>query len=140
MQVQGFSAAAVPAGIRYPDRLDLGLIFSRVPAVTAGVFTTSKVKAAPLQLDMERLRSGMAQAVLVNSGNANACTGAAGMAAARAVGSFGGRCLGDQRRHWSRWHPPGLSGNQWLLNRSQGPWRSLQPDFPRMGSRNWRRP
>ena len=94
MQVQGFTAAAVPAGIRYPDRLDLGLIFSRVPAVTAGVFTTSKVKAAPLQLDMERLRSGMAQAVLVNSGNANACTGAAGMAAARAVGALAADALG----------------------------------------------
>lgn len=94
MQVQGFSAAAVPAGIRYPDRLDLGLIFSRVPAVTAGVFTTNKVKAAPLQLDIERLRSGMAQAVLVNSGNANACTGAAGMAAARAVGALAADALG----------------------------------------------
>lgn len=80
MQVKGFSAAAVKAGIRYPDRLDLGLIYSEVPAVTAGMFTTNRVKAAPLQLDMERLRSGLAQAVVVNSGNANACTGQEGMA------------------------------------------------------------
>jgi len=94
MQVQGFSAGAVPAGIRYPDRLDLGMIFSQVPAVTAGVFTTNKVKAAPLHLNMERLRSGMAQAVLVNSGNANACTGAAGMAAALAVGALAADALG----------------------------------------------
>ena len=56
MQVKGFSAAAVAAGIRYAGRLDLGMIFSRTPAVTAGTFTTSRVKAAPLLLDMERLR------------------------------------------------------------------------------------
>ena len=85
MQVKGFFAGAVQAGIRYANRLDLGLIYSRVPAVTAGMFTTNKVKAAPLQLDMERLRSGLAQAVLVNSGNANACTGKAGMAMAQAT-------------------------------------------------------
>ena len=93
MQVQGFSAAAVAAGIRYPNRLDLGLIFSAVPAVTAGAFTTNIVKAAPLQLDMERLRAGMAQAVVVNSGNANACTGAAGMETARAVSTLAADAL-----------------------------------------------
>ena len=85
MQVKGFSAAAVQAGIRYADRLDLGMIFSRVPAVTAGMFTTNKLKAAPIQLDMERLRSGLAQAVLINSGNANACTGQAGLDVALAT-------------------------------------------------------
>lgn len=79
MKINGFSAAAVKAGIRYPDRLDLALIYSEVPAVAAGVFTTSKVKAAPLMLDMERLGQGKAQAVLVNSGNANACNGEQGM-------------------------------------------------------------
>ena len=80
MQVQGFLAAAVKAGIRYADRLDLAMIYSQTPAVAAGVFTTNKVKAAPVLLDQERLRGGRAQAVLVNSGNANACTGPAGMA------------------------------------------------------------
>ena len=93
MQVKGFSAAAVKAGIRYADRLDLGLIYSEVPAVTAGMFTTNRVKAAPLQLDMERLRSGLAQAVVVNSGNANACTGQEGMAAARAVSALAAGAL-----------------------------------------------
>ncbi|MEW5818145.1 MAG: ornithine acetyltransferase, partial [Spirochaetota bacterium] len=44
MQIKGFSAAAVKAGIRYQDRLDLGLIYTEVPAVAAGVFTTNKVK------------------------------------------------------------------------------------------------
>ncbi len=83
MKIQGFSAAAVRAGIRYKNRLDLGLIYSEVPAIAAGVFTTNRVKAAPVLLDIERLGQGKAQAVLVNSGNANACTGDQGMATAR---------------------------------------------------------
>lgn len=94
MQVKGFSAAAVQAGIRYAGRFDLGLIFSEVPAVTAGTFTTNKVKAAPILLDMARLRSGMAQAILVNSGNANACTGKEGMDVALATGAMAARELG----------------------------------------------
>lgn len=94
MQVKGFSAAAVQAGIKYSGRFDLGMIFSRTPAVTAGAFTTNKVKAAPVVLDMERLRSGLAQAVLVNSGNANACTGKDGMDVAVATGALAARELG----------------------------------------------
>lgn len=94
MRVKGFSAAAVKAGIRYADRLDLGLIYSQVPAVTAGTFTTNKVKAAPILLDMERLRSGQAQAVLINSGNANACTGKAGMDVALSTTSLAAAELG----------------------------------------------
>ncbi|MEK6201526.1 MAG: bifunctional glutamate N-acetyltransferase/amino-acid acetyltransferase ArgJ [Desulfobulbaceae bacterium] len=82
MKIKGFKTAAVAAGIRYADRLDLGLIFSEEPAVTAGAFTTNQVKAAPVVLDMERLKQGKAQAVLINSGCANACTGEAGMRAA----------------------------------------------------------
>ena len=94
MKVKGFSAAAVQAGIRYPDRLDLGLIYSEVPAVTAGVFTTNRVKAAPVILDMERLRQGRAQAILVNSGNANACTGGQGMEFAQETGAMAADALG----------------------------------------------
>jgi glutamate N-acetyltransferase/amino-acid N-acetyltransferase len=88
MKVKGFSAAAVQAGIRYQDRLDLGLIFSEVPAVTVGMFTTNTVKAAPVVLGMDRLRQGKAQAVLVNSGNANACTGEQGMEVAVKTGAM----------------------------------------------------
>ncbi|MEA2116433.1 MAG: bifunctional glutamate N-acetyltransferase/amino-acid acetyltransferase ArgJ [Thermodesulfobacteriota bacterium] len=94
MKVKGFSAAAVQAGIRYPDRLDLGLIYSEVPAVTAGVFTINQVKAAPVILDMERLRQGRAQAILVNSGNANACTGVQGMKIAKETGAMAADALG----------------------------------------------
>ena len=94
MDVKGFSAAAVQAGIRYQNRLDLGLIYSDRPAVTAGVFTTNKVKAAPVLLDIERLRRGKAQAVLVNSGNANACNGEQGMEVARSVSQIAAERLG----------------------------------------------
>ena len=82
MIVDGFKYSAVGAEIRKKDRLDLGLIYCEKPAVTAGVFTTSRVKAAPVLLGMERIRQGRAQALLVNSGVANACTGETGMQAA----------------------------------------------------------
>lgn len=82
MKIKGFSTSAVAAGIRYSDRLDLGLIYSDVPATTAGVFTKNQVKAAPVVIDQTRLKQGRAQAILVNSGSANACTGKNGMAAA----------------------------------------------------------
>ncbi|MDK9708637.1 MAG: bifunctional glutamate N-acetyltransferase/amino-acid acetyltransferase ArgJ [Desulforhopalus sp.] len=88
MNIKGFSFSAVEAGIRYANRLDLGLIYSDIPCVTAGVFTTSQVKAAPLVLDRERLKTGQAQAILVNSGCANACTGEKGMEAARATSQW----------------------------------------------------
>ena len=83
MIVNGFKYSAVSAGIRKKDRLDLGLIYCESPAVAAGVFTTSRVKAAPVLLDMERIRQGRAQAILLNSGVANACTGEIGMQAAK---------------------------------------------------------
>ena len=94
MKVKGFSAAAVQAGVRYQGKLDLGLIYSEVPAITAGVFTINRVKAAPVVLGMERLRQGKAQAILVNSGNANACTGAQGMEAALTTGALAAEALG----------------------------------------------
>ena len=82
-QVPGFKAGAVRAGIRGKDRLDVGLICSEVPATAAGVFTTSEVKAAPVILGQEHLAHGRAQAIFVNSGVANACTGKEGMELAR---------------------------------------------------------
>ncbi|HHB76412.1 MAG TPA: bifunctional glutamate N-acetyltransferase/amino-acid acetyltransferase ArgJ [Desulfobulbus sp.] len=94
MKIKGFSASAVQAGIRYSNRLDLGMIYSDVPAVTAGMFTTNQVKAAPVLLDMDRLQQGKAQAVLVNSGNANACTGEEGMKTALATGAMAAEALG----------------------------------------------
>jgi glutamate N-acetyltransferase/amino-acid N-acetyltransferase len=94
MKIKGFKTAAIAAGIRYADRMDLGIIFSEAPAVTAGAFTTNQVKAAPVVLDMERLKKGKAQAILVNSGCANACTGEAGMQAAIATSNCAALALG----------------------------------------------
>ncbi len=94
MQVRGFVAGAVAANIRKADRLDLGLIVSQEPALTVGVFTTNRVKAAPVLLDMERLRGGRARAILVNSGIANACTGEQGMRAAEATAAHAAAALG----------------------------------------------
>lgn len=94
MKIKGFSFSAVEAGIRYKDKLDLGLIYSDIPCVTAGVFTTNQVKAAPVVIDRERLKGGYAQAVLVNSGNANACTGKEGMETALATGKLAAEGLG----------------------------------------------
>lgn len=76
---KGFTAAAAAAGLKKADRLDLGLIFSQTPATVAGVFTTNKVQAAPVQLDRQRVKAGTARAIVVNAGNANCCTGKQGM-------------------------------------------------------------
>ena len=89
---QGFAAAGVHCGIK-AQKKDLALVVSRVPAAAAGVFTTNKVKAAPVLLDMERVRSGQGQAVLLNSGNANACTGEQGMRDAREMARLAGEHL-----------------------------------------------
>lgn len=73
--VPGYLANGISAGIKEAGRKDLALIFSEVPAKAAGVFTTNCFKAAPVLVDMERISSGTAQAILTNSGNANAATG-----------------------------------------------------------------
>jgi glutamate N-acetyltransferase/amino-acid N-acetyltransferase len=88
MTIKGFRFAAVEAAIKKPGRLDLALLFSEQPAQVAAVFTTNKVKAAPVLLDEERVKGGSARAVVVNSGNANACTGAAGLADAKTTAAL----------------------------------------------------
>ncbi len=82
------------AGIKKREGLDLGLIVADAPVPTAAVFTRNRVKAAPVLLAAERVRSGKAQALLVNSGCANACTGKEGLAAARASCAAVARALG----------------------------------------------
>lgn len=83
MDIKGFQFSAVEAAIKKPGRKDLALILSEVPASACSVFTANAVKAAPVLLSQERIASGRARAVLINSGNANACTGDAGMICAR---------------------------------------------------------
>jgi len=87
-KVQGFLFSGISAGIKKDGKKDLGLIYSEVPAQVAGLFTTNKVKAAPVQLDMERIKKGLCQAVIVNSGNANACTGSQGLRDAKRISSL----------------------------------------------------
>jgi N-acetylglutamate synthase/N-acetylornithine aminotransferase len=76
----GFRAAGIACGIKKNGDPDLGAIVSDRPAAAAAVFTRNRVKAAPVQLDMERIGSGAARRCVVNSGNANCCrrTGAGG--------------------------------------------------------------
>lgn len=77
---KGFYAAAVAAEIKYKGRTDMALIYSEKPCKTAGTFTTNVVKAAPVKWDQQVVESGVkSQAVIVNSGIANACTGKEGM-------------------------------------------------------------
>jgi len=84
-RVPGFLANGIHAGIKPDGRNDLALIYSQVPATAAGLFTTNCFKAAPVLLDMERIRSGQVQAVVANSGVANAATGEQGYADALSV-------------------------------------------------------
>ena len=93
-RVPGFLFSGISAGIKKDGKRDLGLIYSEVPAHVAGLFTTNAVKAAPVQLDRKRIKRGLCQAVVVNSGNANACTGAEGMRHARAVSQWVAKGLG----------------------------------------------
>jgi glutamate N-acetyltransferase/amino-acid N-acetyltransferase len=83
MIVPGFKFAATAAGLKKPGVADLALLVAETPAAAAGVFTRNRVKAAPVLLSKERLRQGSAQAILVNAGNANACTGPQGLNIAR---------------------------------------------------------
>lgn len=85
---KGFKAAGVASGLKKNGGKDLGLIYSEVPATVSGVFTKNLVQAAPVLLDRKRIKSGKCQAVIVNSGNANCCTGDQGMRDAIAMTSF----------------------------------------------------
>lgn len=77
---KGYEAASTAAGIKYQGRTDMALIYSQVPCESAGTFTTNVVKAAPVKWDRQVVDSGAkVQAVVVNSGIANACTGEEGM-------------------------------------------------------------
>ncbi len=88
MRINGFAAAGIEAGIKRKGVKDLGLIYSTAPASVAGMFTRNRVQAAPVLLDRVRIKSGVCQAVIVNSGNANCCNGPRGMQDAVAMAKF----------------------------------------------------
>jgi glutamate N-acetyltransferase/amino-acid N-acetyltransferase len=83
---KGFLAAGIHSGIKKTSQLDLALIVSEKPGPIAGVFTSNTLPAAPVILDRLHLKKGIGQALIVNSGNANAFTGAEGLAHAREMG------------------------------------------------------
>ena len=90
----GFRAAGLHCGIKKAGVLDLALVVSDRSGPIGGVFTTNRVVAAPVALDRLHLRHGVGRAILINSGNANACTGRPGMAAAQRTAAVVARTLG----------------------------------------------
>lgn len=90
---QGFQAAGLHCGIKKPGILDLALCVSEVSGPIAGVFTTNRVAAAPVLLDRRHLRKHVGRAIIVNSGNANACTGKQGLLAATTMATTVARQL-----------------------------------------------
>lgn len=80
---KGFKLSVTGAAIKKPGRNDMALIYSETPAVAAGTFTTNRIKAAPVKLDLARIKAGRGRAIVANSGNANACTGTRGREDAR---------------------------------------------------------
>src|SRR4030042_1237765 len=93
----GFLAGAAYAGLKTAGDgvLDLGILYSEVSCTAAGIFTTNKVKAAPVLLSQKHLERQKAQAVVVNSGCANACTGEEGLEDAAQMACLTADTLGD---------------------------------------------
>lgn len=92
--VPGFKSSGIYAGIKKNKRKDLAIIFSEVEANVAGLFTTNETKAAPVKLDIKKIRSGKGIAIIANSGNANACTGSLGYANAMKMARLTAKGLG----------------------------------------------
>lgn len=93
---RGFLAQGVSAEIKKKDKKDVAIIFSQKPCTAAGVFTTNQVRAACVDITKAHLADGQAQAIVVNSGNANACTGEQGRADAGAMAELTAELLGIQ--------------------------------------------
>jgi glutamate N-acetyltransferase / amino-acid N-acetyltransferase len=93
----GFHAAALAAGIKRKGKKDMALIVSTSPAQVAGVFTMNQVKAAPVRLSMQHVRNGVAHGVIINSGNANACTGVQGIKNACEMAELTARAIGSKK-------------------------------------------
>lgn len=91
---KGFKCAGVAAGIKPGSVKDMALILSESPAASAGVFTTNQVCAAPVKVCRAHLEHGVARAIVMNSGIANACTGAEGMVAAKDMAAETAKVIG----------------------------------------------
>jgi glutamate N-acetyltransferase / amino-acid N-acetyltransferase len=96
---EGFTAAALAAGIKRSGKLDLALIVSEVPAVAAGVFTSNQFKAAPIIVSQKNIKSGLCQAIIANAGNANCGTGKQGLDDAKRMVNETAKTLGIKPEH-----------------------------------------
>ncbi|GAB4538407.1 MAG: bifunctional glutamate N-acetyltransferase/amino-acid acetyltransferase ArgJ [Thermodesulfovibrionia bacterium] len=97
--IPGFRFSGISAGIKPNGAKDLALIYSEDVATIAGVFTTNRIKSAPVRLDMDRVSSGKGQAIIINSGNANACTGERGLKDAIAMTEAVAKSLNIRHEH-----------------------------------------
>ncbi len=91
---QGFLFSTAEAAIKKAGRKDMAVIYSEKECVVSGMFTTNRIKAAPVKIDLKKIRSGKGQAIIVNSGNANACTGEQGLKDAVDMADFTASSLG----------------------------------------------
>lgn len=91
---KGYVAGAISAGLKTKGGLDLGILYSEVSCVAAGLFTTNRVKAAPVLWCQKHIAAGRARAIVANAGCANACTGDPGFEDAAAVASLAAKRLG----------------------------------------------
>ncbi len=133
--VPGFQASGIAAGIKEDGKKDLALLYSEVPTRAAGVFTTNVFKAAPVLLDMERIKQGHSRAIIINSGNANAATGRRRVSGCRQDGAVLCRCPPGRRIPGARGldgrHRPEAAHRQGCRQREP----SRQRSFPRRNSR-----
>ena len=95
---EGYFATGVACGIKKDGKKDLALICSEDSAAAAGVFTTNKVKGHSLQVTMEHIKNGFANAIVINSGNANACVGEKGYNDAKEITAFAAELLECNRK------------------------------------------
>ena len=97
---QSFTAGSVFAGIKAANtsKPDMAFVYSAIPAVAAGTFTTNKVKAAPVRVSQANIRSAETRAIVANSGNANACTGVVGIEHAKRMTKATAKALGLKER------------------------------------------
>ena len=131
---KGFLASAISCGIKNGEKTrdDVALIFSERPCTSAGTFTTNRVKAAPVKVTQAHLRARPTRAIIVNSGNANACTGMKGLQDARSMAKETARTLGLTQREVAVCST-GVIGLPLPMDRLKGAWDELAIRLHRKG-------
>ena len=130
---KGFKASAVNCGIK-KRRKDLALIYSDIPARATALFTTNRIQAAPLIIAREHLRNSRAQSIIINSGNANACTGPRGLDNARLMAKLTAEQLGIKEEDILV-ASTGIIGKPLPMDYVEKGVRKLVPSLSRQGGR-----